>query len=166
MKVRKIKQSPPRNHSPSEGKSPNRTPSHHVKHPHHTIPRSCRATFTSEGCSAEVDSILAAMPIGGRKYARVNGRRIERLGICSRRVSLGRIPTSKVSRIVGDEDQRETGSGNPYGACVIVVVSDGFDVKIVLQPAIALEVESQGLTGPSDVPRRRWRCSRQRRLNS
>jgi len=95
------------------------------------------------------------MSIGSREFAGVNGRRIERPGIRSSRVRLNRISTSKVSRVIGDEDQREAGSGDLHSAGVIIIAGNGVDVKIVLQSTIALEVVSEGLIGPRDIPGRR-----------
>lgn len=95
------------------------------------------------------------MSIGGCKHVGIDGRRIEQVGICSGRVRFNRNFPRKVIRIIGQEDQRETGGGNLYGAGVIVVAGDGVDMNIVLQLPIALEVSSEGLIGPSDVPRGR-----------
>ena len=93
------------------------------------------------------------MSVGVCELAGVNGHRIERLGISGSRICLRQF-VSEVVRIIGDEDQGETRSGDAYSAGVIGIASDGIDVEISRQSSIALEIFSKGLVGPGDVPRR------------
>ena len=95
------------------------------------------------------------MSVGGREQAGIDGRRIHNVGIRSGGVRFSRDIPRKVIRIIGEEDQGETGGGNLYGAGIIIVASDGIDVNVVLQLPIALEVSPKSLIGPSDVPRGR-----------